>query len=498
MSTLTVAGLWKGYSAAPVLRGVDLDVPAGSLTAVLGLSGCGKTTLLRVIAGFERAQEGRVSLGARTLDDGHTYVPPEHRGIGYVPQEGALFPHLTVRGNVGFGLTREERRGGAVGELLEMVGLAALAERYPHQLSGGEQQRVALARALARRPEVLLLDEPFSSLDASLRTRVREEVHTLLRAQGVTTVLVTHDQEEALSLADSVAVLREGTIVQGGTPDQLYTRPADVELARFLGAVNLIDADFEQGVARTALGALALRADPGAQSSSAPGAGRGVVMVRPEQLEVYSAAGDGFFGFGDQELGDEETAGGGDEAGGGEMAGGVGDEGAKPDGVEAQHAGGDVGEADDHHGHQLALRGDGDEGFDHQRGFGLADENVCGGAEGFGSAASHALGHYPSQSLYNDLHDTAVIGNGCEAGEEDDCGHDEESEVADVLGVAEKLAGGIGDDGAGLAGEIAEDDVSALVGEAEKRVDGFSDGDEECAVPDDDRAENQLEQDAPD
>lgn len=286
MSTLTVAGLWKGYSAAPVLRGVDLDVPAGSLTAVLGLSGCGKTTLLRVIAGFERAQEGRVSLGSRTLDDGHTYVPPEHRGIGYVPQEGALFPHLTVRGNVGFGLTREERRGGAVGELLEMVGLAALAERYPHELSGGEQQRVALARALARRPEVLLLDEPFSSLDASLRTRVREEVHTLLRAQGVTTVLVTHDQEEALSLADSVAVLREGTIVQGGTPDQLYTRPADVELARFLGAVNLIDADFEQGVARTALGALALRGDPGAQSSSAPGAGRGIVMVRPEQLEV--------------------------------------------------------------------------------------------------------------------------------------------------------------------------------------------------------------------
>jgi iron(III) transport system ATP-binding protein len=286
MSKLMITDLWKGYSTQPVLKGVDLDVPAGSLTAVLGLSGCGKTTLLRVIAGFERAERGRVSLGARVLDDGHTYVLPERRGIGYVPQEGALFPHLTVNGNVGFGLSREERRGGAVGELLEMVGLASLADRYPHQLSGGEQQRVALARALARRPEVLLLDEPFSSLDASLRTRVREEVHALLRAQGVTTVLVTHDQEEALSLADTVAVLRDGTIVQDGTPDQLYTRPVDVGLARFLGAVNLIDADFEQGIARTPLGTLALRADPGSPGAGAPGASSGVVMVRPEQLEV--------------------------------------------------------------------------------------------------------------------------------------------------------------------------------------------------------------------
>jgi iron(III) transport system ATP-binding protein len=286
MSSLLITELWKGYAAQPVLKGVDLDVPAGSLTAVLGLSGCGKTTLLRVIAGFERAQSGRVALGARTLDDGHTYVPPERRGIGYVPQEGALFPHLTVRGNVGFGLTREERRGGAVEALLEMVGLAALAERYPHQLSGGEQQRVALARALARKPEVLLLDEPFSSLDASLRTRVREEVHTLLRAQGVTTVLVTHDQEEALSLADSVAVLREGAIVQRGTPDQLYTRPADVELARFLGAVNVIDADFERGVARTLLGRLTLRDDTNGGARSASQTGSGTVMVRPEQLEV--------------------------------------------------------------------------------------------------------------------------------------------------------------------------------------------------------------------
>jgi iron(III) transport system ATP-binding protein len=281
LSQLAVTDLWKGYAGEPVLRGVQLEVQAGSLTAVLGLSGCGKTTLLRVIAGFERAQRGRVALASRVLDDGRSYVAPERRSIGYVPQEGALFPHLTVEANVGFGLPRRERRGAAVAELLEMVGIAPLARRLPHQLSGGEQQRVALARALACRPQVLLLDEPFSSLDASLRTRVREEVQALLRAQGVTTVLVTHDQEEALSLADAVAVLRDGTIVQRGTPAELYERPADARLARFLGAANLLDAAFSQGNALTLLGALPLRGGPG----SAAGAG-GIVLVRPEQLDV--------------------------------------------------------------------------------------------------------------------------------------------------------------------------------------------------------------------
>ncbi len=281
MSELSVADLWKGYAGAPVLRGLELAVEAGSLTAVLGLSGCGKTTLLRVIAGFEQAERGSVSLGPRTLDDGHTYIVPEKRDIGYVPQEGALFPHLSVEANVGFGLTRRERRGETVRELLEMVGIAPLARRLPHELSGGEQQRVALARALACRPRVLLLDEPFSSLDASLRTRVREEVHALLREQGVTTVLVTHDQEEALSLADAVAVLRDGTIVQRGTPAELYERPADARLARFLGAANMVDAAFVDGTARTPLGELPLRLVQGSRPAVS-----GVVLVRPEQLEV--------------------------------------------------------------------------------------------------------------------------------------------------------------------------------------------------------------------
>jgi iron(III) transport system ATP-binding protein len=283
MSRLIVSDLWKGYGGPPVLRGVELTVEPGSLTAVLGLSGCGKTTLLRVIAGFERAERGSVTLAARTVDDGHTYLPPERRSVGYVPQEGALFPHLSVEANVGFGLSRRERRGREVDELLEMVGIAALAKRLPNELSGGEQQRVALARALARRPDALLLDEPFSSLDASLRSHVREEVHTLLREQGVTTVLVTHDQDEALSLADDVAVLRDGRIVQQGSPADLYESPADERLARFLGAVNLIDAQFRDGAAETRLGSLALRPE----HAVAPGPG--VVMVRPEQLEVHRA-----------------------------------------------------------------------------------------------------------------------------------------------------------------------------------------------------------------
>jgi iron(III) transport system ATP-binding protein len=281
MSRLAVSEVCKGFAGTPVLQGIDLEVPAGSLTAVLGLSGCGKTTLLRVIAGFERAERGTVSLGGRTLDDGHTHLAPERRSVGYVPQEGALFPHLSVADNVGFGLSRQERRGKAVTGLLEMVGIAPLAQRLPHELSGGEQQRVALARALARRPQALLLDEPFSSLDASLRTRLREEIHALLREQGVTTVLVTHDQEEALSLASTVAVLRDGRIIQQGTPAQLYERPADERLARFLGAVNLLDARFEHGGAHTTLGVLALRGEAGGEK-----AGTGRVMLRPEQLEV--------------------------------------------------------------------------------------------------------------------------------------------------------------------------------------------------------------------
>ncbi|HEV3046309.1 MAG TPA: ABC transporter ATP-binding protein [Solirubrobacteraceae bacterium] len=290
MSSLRIEELWKSYGRTAVLRGVSLEAPSGSLTAVLGLSGCGKTTLLRAIAGFERPERGIVRLGERTLEDAAgTYLAPERRGVGYVPQEGALFPHLNVRENVGFGLPRRERRGSAVAELLELVGIAPLAARMPNELSGGEQQRVALARALARRPQALLLDEPFSSLDAALRAHVREEVQALLRGQGVTSVLVTHDQEEALSLADRVAVLRDGRIVQCASPAELYEQPADERLARFLGAVNVLDAQLAAGRALTDLGELELR-EPASAASRARG-GRAVVL-RPEQLEVRPLSAD--------------------------------------------------------------------------------------------------------------------------------------------------------------------------------------------------------------
>jgi iron(III) transport system ATP-binding protein len=287
VSRLTVTSLWKSYGAQPVLEGVDLEAPAGSLTAVLGLSGCGKTTMLRVLAGFERADRGTVTLGGITQDGANSYLAPERRGIGYVPQEGALFPHLSVTANVGFGLSRRERRGSAVSELLELVGLTALAQRFPHELSGGEQQRVALARALARRPALLLLDEPFSSLDASLRTRMREEVRTLLREQGVTTVLVTHDQEEALSLADRLAVLRDGRIVQQGTPEELYNEPVDARLARFLGAANLLSATIENTSAHTALGTLQLRVQR--HPVAGEGNAEALVLLRPEQLQIQES-----------------------------------------------------------------------------------------------------------------------------------------------------------------------------------------------------------------
>ena len=289
MNFLSVTGVSKSYAGRPVLRGVSLEVERGSLTAVLGLSGCGKTTLLRVIAGFERAENGMLELGGSELDGPRRFVAPERRGIGYVPQEGALFPQLTVAGNVAFALPRAERRGARPQELMRMVGIDQLADRLPHQISGGEQQRVAIARALARRPQVLLLDEPFSALDAAMRSRLREEVHALLREQEVTTVLVTHDQEEALSLADSVAVLRQGKIIQHATPTELYEQPADRELAGFLGEVNLVPAELRGAIALTRLGELELRG--GAAD------GESLVMLRPEQLEVSAAEGSaGLFG----------------------------------------------------------------------------------------------------------------------------------------------------------------------------------------------------------
>jgi iron(III) transport system ATP-binding protein len=282
---LSVAGLHKAFGRHPVLTGLDLEVAAGTVTAVLGPSGSGKTTLLRILAGFERPDRGSVGIGGVTVDDDRCHVPPDGRRIGYVSQEGSLFPHLTVEANVAFGLPRGQRHGRRPGDLLDAVALTGLARRYPHQLSGGQQQRVALARALAVMPRLVLLDEPFASLDANLRASVRADVLAILRDAAMTALLVTHDQQEALSSTDYVAVIRDGAIAQFATPQDLYDHPADADLARFVGDANLLDGFAERGVVHTPLGMLAVRDDLSASSRSAV-----TVLIRPEQLDVRPRA----------------------------------------------------------------------------------------------------------------------------------------------------------------------------------------------------------------
>ncbi|WP_329791604.1 ABC transporter ATP-binding protein [Lentzea sp. DG1S-22] len=273
MSGLTVKRLVAGYGGDPVLREVDLEVREGGLLAVLGPSGCGKTTLLRVLAGFHPISSGEVWLGERRLDAG---VPPERRGIGIVPQEGALFPHLSAAGNVGFGLRRGERAA-RVEELLDLVGLSGFGNRMPSELSGGQAQRVALARALAPRPGVVLLDEPFSALDAGLREELRADVRATLKAAGATALLVTHDQEEALGMADLVAVLRDGAVAQLGRPQTIYSSPADLGVALFVGEAVTFPGVASSGHVDTPLGPV-----------PTSGEGRGTVLLRPEQLVLGS------------------------------------------------------------------------------------------------------------------------------------------------------------------------------------------------------------------
>ncbi|MGH9072812.1 MAG: ABC transporter ATP-binding protein [Acidimicrobiales bacterium] len=277
MSELRVSGLSKAFGARPVLAGVDLTVASGALTAVLGPSGSGKTTLLRLVAGFERPDAGTISVGGRPVAGAGAWTPPERRRIGYVAQEGSLFPHLTVEANVSFGLPRRARRDRRpVARLLEMVGLGPhYGPRTPGQLSGGEQQRVALARALAPRPQLVLLDEPFASLDAGLRQETRQAVAAALAEAGATAVLVTHDQAEALSLGRQVAVLLGGRLAQVADPVTLYELPASPEVARFVGEAVLLPGRSDGCWVDTVLGRLA-----------AAGSARGpvTVLVRPEQI----------------------------------------------------------------------------------------------------------------------------------------------------------------------------------------------------------------------
>ncbi|WP_156725028.1 ABC transporter ATP-binding protein [Streptomyces apocyni] len=302
-SDLRITGLTKSYGTGErerVLDGLDLTVPAGQLAAVLGPSGCGKTTMLRIVAGFLRADGGTVEVGGEVVaGPGGQHLPPEQRRIGIVPQEGALFPHLTVARNVAFGLThtpRAERRV-RTEEMLDLVGLPGYGTRMPHELSGGQQQRVALARALAPAPVIVLLDEPFNALDSALRAGVRADVRAALRATNSTGVLVTHDQQEALSCADLVAVVRDGRVAQCGTPEEVYRRPTDPWVADFVGDAVLLPGTAEGATVGTALGRIPLAPTPTPTSSPAPspssssaanGHAQGIVVLRPEQLTMTS------------------------------------------------------------------------------------------------------------------------------------------------------------------------------------------------------------------
>jgi iron(III) transport system ATP-binding protein len=276
MSLLELRSVSRRYGEHLALREVNLTVAARSRTAIVGPSGSGKTTLLRIIAGFETPDAGLVRLDGQDI----TRVPAHRRGIGYVAQEGALFPHLTIADNIGFGLERSDpARRVRITELMDLVGLpSTMRERRPHELSGGQQQRVALARALARKPRLMLLDEPFSALDAGLRETIREMVGDALAASGTASILVTHDRAEALGFADHLAVMRDGALIQAGTPEALYREPADALTARFLGDALIIDAQIEDGRALSIFGPI--------DTNAAGANGRATIMLRTEQIAV--------------------------------------------------------------------------------------------------------------------------------------------------------------------------------------------------------------------
>ena len=283
MDMLEVSHLSKNFAGVPVLSGIDFAVPQGMLAAILGASGSGKTTLLRLIAGFLQPDAGEIRLGGAVLASPTRHLRPERRGIGYVAQEGALFPHLTVAQNIGFGLQRAQRQDMVrIERLLAMVGLPAhYAKRAPQALSGGEQQRVALARALAPEPRLLLLDEPFSALDAGLRAETRQVVAAALEAANATAILVTHDQDEALSLGRMVGVMQQGRLAQWARPDILYRHPLSPEIAAFVGEALFVAAEADGAQAHGVLGPVNLFTPSSTKLVT--------LMIRPEQIKIGKA-----------------------------------------------------------------------------------------------------------------------------------------------------------------------------------------------------------------
>lgn len=271
----------KHFDDVGAANGVSLTLAEGQLLALLGPSGCGKTTTLRLIAGFERLDSGSIEIGGRLVAGPRLHLPPEKRRVGMVFQEYALFPHMTVAENIRFGLhSYSESKAARIDDVLDLVGLHGLGERMPSELSGGQQQRVALARALAPEPELILLDEPFSNLDAGLRVRVRAEIRAILKQAGATAVFVTHDQEEALSLVDQIAVLMEGKVLQLASPQQLYHQPASRAVAEFIGDANFLPGFARGYQAESELGTLHLQVQTNGPVD---------LLVRPENVWVTPA-----------------------------------------------------------------------------------------------------------------------------------------------------------------------------------------------------------------
>ncbi|MRS13483.1 ATP-binding cassette domain-containing protein [Enterobacteriaceae bacterium RIT691] len=280
---IELSNISKTFGQTTVLDDISLKVKSASRTAIVGPSGSGKTTLLRILAGFDTPDAGQITLRDRVLFDQNTFIPAHERGIGFVPQEGALFPHMKVGDNIAYGLkgSKEENRR-HVAELMELVSLdTRLASHWPHEISGGQQQRVALARALAQKPALMLLDEPFSALDTGLRAATRKATADLLEQAGVASILVTHDQQEALSFASQIAVIRNGRFTQVGSPGEVYSRPVDEETALFLGDALIFPAQVSGGVARCCLGNIPV--------SNPEHTGERRIMLRPEQIMMTTA-----------------------------------------------------------------------------------------------------------------------------------------------------------------------------------------------------------------
>ncbi len=280
-NAIHICAVGKRYDGTVAVDGVDLEVRRGEIIALLGPSGCGKTTLLRLVAGFEQPDAGTIRLGEAIVAGDDTWVPPERRHVGMVFQDHALFPHLDVGENVGFGVAKANRTE-RVAEVLALVGLSGLERRMPSELSGGQQQRVALARALAPEPDVILLDEPWSSIDALLRESVRDEIVSILRASGATAVLVTHDREEAFSLSDRVALMSAGKIVQVAPPEEMYAAPADRWVAQFIGPGNFLPGVIDGTSVGTAVGDFPIT---GVERHGCPVE----ALIRPEMLELRPA-----------------------------------------------------------------------------------------------------------------------------------------------------------------------------------------------------------------